>query len=37
MYHVVVDDGTYLIISESANLGTCFIHGVLQEQRLHPG
>lgn len=31
MFHVIVDDGTYLIISESSNLGTCFIHGVLQE------
>ncbi|MEQ1803061.1 MAG: thrombospondin type 3 repeat-containing protein [Gammaproteobacteria bacterium] len=31
MFHVVIDDGTYLIVSESAFLGTCYIHGVLQE------
>ncbi|MDP2324415.1 MAG: myxococcus cysteine-rich repeat containing protein [Gammaproteobacteria bacterium] len=30
MFHVVVDDGTYLILSESANLGTCYLYGVEQ-------
>ena len=28
LYHVVVNDGTYLILSSEPDLGTCFLYGV---------